>query len=405
MTINTYTLTNGIRLLHVAERIPIVYCGVAINAGTRDELPDESGIAHFVEHMLFKGTTHRKSWHIINRLESVGGQLDAYTTKEETFVYATVPTRYTNRALELLADVVFNSQFPQRELEKEKEIVIDEIRSYNDSPSELIYDDFEEMLFSTDPIGRNILGTEESLATFNTAKMKRFTERCHTTDEMVIFFMGDISFDKVVRTSERYFSVPASKRMFQRTVPSTYVPMSKSMEKDTYQAHCLIGARCCPADSEERLPLVLLNNILGGPNMTSRLNMAVRERNGLAYTIESSLTNYTDTGIWSIYFGCDSKNLKRALSLCDKEMERLMNERLPESQLATAKCQVEGQVLIGDQSKENLILVMAKNYLQRQPLRSNEELLDIIRAVSSEKLRSLAEESFDKKNRSMLIYQ
>ena len=405
MEYSTYTLPNGLRLLHVPERMPIAYCGVAVNAGTRDELPDEQGMAHFVEHMLFKGTARRRSWHIISRLESVGGQLDAYTTKEETFVYATLPVQYTARALELLADVLFSSQFPVREMEKEMEVVLDEIRSYHDSPSELIYDDFEEMLFPADPIGRNILGSEESLASFTPEKLRAFTRRCYTTDEMVLFFMGDIPFPRIVRMAERYFSVPSTRRAFSRREPGAYLPVSRTMDKDTCQAHCLIGTRCCAAGAEERIPLVLLNNIVGGPNMTSRLNMAVRERRGIAYTVESSMTNYTDTGVWSIYFGCDGKNVRRAMSLCDREMRKLTETPLPEAQLRTAKRQLEGQVLIGNQNRENVILAMAKNFLQRLPLYTDEEALSAVRAVTAERLMSLAQSLFDPARRSVLIYQ
>ena len=405
MEYSTYTLPNGLRLLHVPERMPIAYCGVAVNAGTRDELPDEQGMAHFVEHMLFKGTARRRSWHIINRLESVGGQLDAYTTKEETFVYATLPVQYTARAMELLADVLFSSQFPAREMEKEMEVVLDEIRSYNDSPSELIYDDFEEMLFPADPIGRNILGSEESLASFTPEKLRAFTRRCYTTDEMLLFFMGDIPFPRIMRMAERYFSVPPTRRTFSRREPGAYLPVSRTMDKDTCQAHCLIGTRCCAAGAEERIPLVLLNNIVGGPNMTSRLNMAVRERRGIAYTVESSMTNYTDTGVWSIYFGCDGKNVRRAMSLCDREMRKLMENPLPEAQLRTAKLQLEGQVLIGNQNRENVILAMAKNFLQRLPLYTDEEALSAVRAVTAERLMSLAQSLFDPARRSVLIYK
>ena len=421
-----FSTANGIRVLHFADTMPISYVGVAIDAGTRDELPNESGMAHFVEHLLFKGTKRRRSWHIINWLESVGGQLDAYTTKEETYIYATVPTEYTERALELLADVVLNSTFPENEIEKERDVVLDEIQSYNDSPSELIYDEFEELLFPHDPIGRNILGTEKSLETFDSARVQQFVHRNYTPDRMVIFAMGNIKFDWLVKKIEKYFYItnfspklgemvedqrgmqkfliPHSSFLTHRQSPQLYTPTHRTTPRDTYQAHCIIGNRCIPMTSNERLTMLLLNNILGGPNMSSRLNLALRERNGLCYTIESNVTNYTDTGVWNIYFGCDPRNLAKAKRLCMQQLDLLCTKPLNDKQLTIAKRQLRGQVLIGNQNKENLILGLSKAYLHGLELKPDSEHFQFIDSLTPSDLQSLAQRIFNPDQLSTLIY-
>lgn len=422
MSYNIHTLSNGIRVLHLPDAMPISYVGVAVDTGTRDELLNESGMAHFVEHLLFKGTKHRRSWHIINRLESVGGQLDAYTTKEETYIYATVPNEYTNRALELLADVVLNSTFPESEIEKERDVVLDEIQSYNDSPSELIYDEFEELLFPNDPIGRNILGTEQSLESFSSERVQQFVRRNYTPNRMVIFAMGNIKFDWLIKRIEKYFtpysppvlggvaesrgglSIPHSSFLTHRQAPQPYTPVHRTTPRDTYQAHCIIGNRTISMTSPERLTMLLLNNILGGPNMSSRLNLALRERNGLCYTIESNLTNYTDTGVWNIYFGCDPRNLAKAQHLCMQQLELLCNAPLNDNQLSIAKRQLRGQVLIGNQNKENLILGLSKTYLHGLELKPDSEHFQFIDSLTPSDLQSLAQRTFNPDQLSTLIY-
>ena len=424
--LNTQSSTaNGIRVLHFADTMPISYVGVAIDAGTRDELPNESGMAHFVEHLLFKGTKRRRSWHIINWLESVGGQLDAYTTKEETYIYATVPTEYTERALELLADVVLNSTFPENEIEKERDVVLDEIQSYNDSPSELIYDEFEELLFPHDPIGRNILGTEQSLETFDSTRVQQFVHRNYTPDRMVVFAMGNINFDWLLKKVEKYFHNAQycppvlggvaegeggsqfsilNSQFSTRQSPQLYTPTHRTTPRDTYQAHCIIGNRCIPMTSNERLTMLLLNNILGGPNMSSRLNLALRERNGLCYTIESNVTNYTDTGVWNIYFGCDPRNLAKAKRLCMQQLDLLCTKPLNDKQLTIAKRQLRGQVLIGNQNKENLILGLSKAYLHGLELKPDSEHFQFIDYLTPSDLQSLAQRIFNPDRLSTLIY-
>ena len=405
-TLNSqFSIANGLRVLHLADNMPITYVGVAIDAGTRDELPDESGMAHFVEHLLFKGTKRRRAWHIINWLESVGGQLDAYTTKEETYIYATVPTEYTERAIELLADIILNSTFPENEIEKERDVVLDEIQSYNDSPSELIYDEFEELLFPHDPIGRNILGTEQSLETFNSERIQAFVRRNYTPDRMVLFAMGNMKPDWLAKKVEKHFSVRQIRHVRQvRQLPQKYTPTHRTTPRDTYQAHCIIGNRGITMNTNERLTMLLLNNILGGPNMSSRLNLALRERNGLCYTIESNVTNYTDTGVWNIYFGCDPRNLAKAKRLCMQQLDLFYTKPLNDKQLATAKRQLRGQVLIGNQNKENLILGLSKAYLHGLELKPDNEHFRFIDSLTANDLQQLAQRIFNPNQLSSLTY-
>ncbi|MFI3296720.1 MAG: pitrilysin family protein [bacterium] len=422
MHYNTHTLSNDVRVIHIPDNMPISYIGVAIDAGTRDEMEHEGGMAHFVEHMLFKGTKNRRSHHIINWLESVGGQLDAYTTKEETYIFATVPTEYIDRALNLLSDLVFNSIFPQSEMDKERDVVLDEIQSYNDSPSELIYDEFEELLYPNDAIGRNILGTEESLNKIDSETMQAFVNRCYSLDKIVVFALGAVPFDKFLHRVERYFggglyfpdsfsvvsnnsSSSPQQPSPQRSMPSGYTPQCITRKKDTYQTHCIIGNRTPKMNTEERLKLLLLNNILGGPNMSSRLNMAIRERNGLCYSIESNLTTYTDTGVWAIYFGCDPRNLAKAQRICMQQLEILRSTPLTGSQLQKAKLQLRGQVLISNQNKENVILSTSKVFLHHGKIHSDDYLLEKIDAFTAADLQAMANQIFDPSRITTLIFK
>ena len=390
-----HTLPNGIRILHIKAVSPVVYCGFAVNAGTRDELENEHGIAHFVDHVLFKGTKKRNSMQIIDRLEAVGGELDAYTTKEETFIYSIVPQKYCERAIELLSDIIFNSTFPQNELEKERTVILDEIQSYNDSPSELIFDEFEEFIFQNSPLGRNILGTEKSLEEFSSNDLKNFVNRCYTTDNILFFVYGNISFDKILRFAEKYFCVASSKRDFYRNSLKEYLPQSIEKQKDTCQNHCLIGNRSCYFGHDERLTQVLLNNILGGPLLSSRLNMAVRERNGLVYSIDSSLTPYIDTGVWNIYFGCDKTNFKKCIKLIYNELDILQNKTISEKDLKKAKKQFAGQLLISYQNKENYILSAAKSVLHLNLLETQDKIIEKVNRISAQELQNIAQKLFD----------
>lgn len=345
MQYNIHTLSNGLRIIHEPSSSKVAYCGFAVDAGTRDEAENEQGMAHFVEHLIFKGTRKRKAWHILNRMENVGGDLNAYTNKEETVIYSAFLTEHFGRALELLADIVFHSTFPQNEIEKETEVIIDEIQSYEDTPSELIFDDFEDMIFRNHPLGRNILGRPDLLKKFRSEDAMAFTSRFYQPSNMVFFVLGDFNFQKIVRQVEKLLvDLPLVTVENQRTIPPLYVPEQLVVHKETHQAHVMIGSRGYNAYDDKRTALYLLNNILGGPGMNSRLNVSLRERRGLVYTVESNLTSYTDTGAFCIYFGTDPEDVDTCLKLTYKELKRMRDVKMTSSQLMAAKKQLIGQI-------------------------------------------------------------
>ena len=398
-----HTLSNGLRVMHLYCKSPIAYVGVAIDVGTRDELEDESGMAHFTEHMMFKGTRKRRAWQIINRLENVGGQMDAYTTKEDTYVYSIVPTQFVARSVELLADVVLNSTFPDEELEKERVVVLDEIDSYKDSPSELIFDEFDEHLFSSDPMGRPILGSDQSLKSFDSRRMHSFVDRCYTPDRLLLFCMGDVDGNALLRLAERHFSVPCRKSVERPAVIADSPKFDVNVKMDTNQVHCVIGTRLNSLSDKERHAAILLNNILGGPNMSSLLNMAIRERHGYCYTVESSFVWYIDTAVWTLYFGCDPENRRKAYSLAMHTLESLRHTPITPRHLAIAKRQLRGQVLIGSQNKEAVVLALSKKVLHHESVRTNDEILADIDKLTADDLMRSANTLFA--NLSTLTYQ
>ena len=345
MSYNTFTLPNGLRIIHAPNQSNVAYCGFAVDAGTRDENEQEQGMAHFVEHLIFKGTQKRHAWHILNRMENVGGDLNAYTNKEETVIYSAFLVEHFSRAAELLADIVFHSTFPQHEIDKEVEVIIDEIQSYEDSPSELIFDDFEELIFPNHPLGRNILGKPDLLRSFKSGHALNFTSRFYKATNMIFFIQGNIDFKKVIRTIEKVTAdIPFSITERQRTEPFLYIPKTLTLNKETHQAHVMIGSRGYNAYNEKRTGLYLLNNLLGGPGMNSRLNVSLRERRGLVYNVEANLTSYTDTGVFCIYFGTDPEDADRCIGLVHKELKKLRDSKLSSSQLSAAKKQIIGHI-------------------------------------------------------------
>jgi predicted Zn-dependent peptidase len=407
MNANTYRLPNGLRIIH--QPLPltsqVTYAGIAINAGTRDEQDNESGMAHFVEHLLFKGTERRRAWHILNRMESVGGDLNAYTNKEETVIYSTFLNQHLSRAIELMTDIVFHSTFPQAEIEKEAEVVIDEIQSYRDTPSELIFDDFEELLYPQHPLGRNILGKEEQLKGFQTADVLRFTRRFYHPANMVLFVRGNVAFRQIVRLATRYTAdVPTGTLLPVRTAPSAFQPETRTVQKETHQAHVLMGTTTYPATDERRTALYLLNNLLGGPGMNSRLNVALRERRGLVYTVESNVTAYTDSGTFGIYFGCDPEDRDKCIRLVGKELQQLRDTLLSSSALTAAKKQLIGQMGVATDNNENLALSMGKSYLHYNKWETAPELYRRIDELTAQQLRDVANELLTKERLSVLMY-
>ena len=405
MIYHTHTLSNGLRIIHAQNQSAVAYCGYAIDAGTRDEEENEQGMAHFVEHLIFKGTQKRHSWHILNRMEHVGGDLNAYTNKEETVVYSAFLVEHFPRAVELLTDIVFHSTYPQAEIDKEVEVIIDEIQSYEDTPSELIFDDFEELVFPNHPLGRNILGKPELLRQFKSEDALRFTNRFYRPDNMVFFVQGNVDFKRVVRLLEKAVSdIPATITERNRIKPELYIPQTKTIHRDTHQAHVMIGCRSYDTHDKKRTALYLLNNILGGPGMNSRLNVALRERSGLVYNVEANLTSYTDTGLFSGYFGTDQEDVKRCIRLVHKELKRLREKPLSSTQLTTAQKQIIGQIGVAADNFENNALNMAKTYLHYNKYEEPQEVYKRIQSLTPQDLWEVANEMFCEENLSTLIY-
>ena len=391
----TYTLPNGIRCIYKRIKSPVAYCAVTVNTGSRDELAAEQGMAHFTEHMLFKGTQHRRAYHINSRLEKLGGELNAFTTKEETVVHATtLKTDYT-KAAELISDVIFNSTFPPHEVEREKEVVLDEINSCKDSPPERIYDEFEDMLFAGSPLGHNILGTKASVSKMTEESVRNFTGRCYNTDQVLFSLSADVTEKSFLKTAERYFGViPASCRTFSRSAPGEAKPFSKSVGRNTHQAHCIMGARAYDNKHPRRIALALLVNILGGPAANSRLNVLLREKNGLTYNAEAGYTPYSDTGIATIYFSSDRDNTHRCMQLAEHLLDEAKNKPLSTLQLAAAKKQFAGQFSIAMEGKEGYMLGAAKSYLLHNEIDTPEAVYKKLCSVTSAEIMEVANEIF-----------
>ncbi len=406
MDYQTYTLENGLRIIRVPSSSPVVYCGFAVNAGTRDERDNEQGMAHFVEHIIFKGTRKRKAWHILNRMENVGGDLNAYTNKEETVIYSAFLAEHFARAFELLSDIVFHSTFPQHEIEKEVEVILDEIRSYEDTPSELIFDDFENIIFRGHPLGRNILGLPQQLKRFRSSDALDFVRRYYHPSNMVFFLKGNVDIKRIARLGEKYLSdLPASAVISERTPLPAYKPEQISLSKDTHQAHVMIGCRGYNAYDEKRTGLYLLNNMLGGPGMNSRLNVSLRERRGLVYNVESNLISYTNTGVFSIYFGTDPENADTCTRLVYKELKKFRDNKLTSLQLMAAKKQLIGQIGVATDNFENEALGVGKTFLHYNRFESHEALYRRIENLTASHLLEIANEIFAEDNLSSLIYR
>lgn len=406
MDYQTYTLANGIRIIHKQVPSIVGHCGMIINTGSRDEAENEHGMAHFIEHALFKGTTKRNAYNIISRLEDVGGEMNAYTTKEETCIYATFLKKDYSRAFELLSDLVFHSTFPEKELKKEKEVIIDEINSYKDDPAELIFDDFEELIFKNQPIGRNILGNSKNLHKFKSADIIKFIKNNYHTDEMVFASIDDIPFEKIKKLCIKYLSeIPANLRKNHRIKFNGYQPVTKIVEKNTFQCHCMIGNLAYEVKDDRRVALNLLCNILGGPGLNSRLGLALREHNGIAYNIEASYSPYSDTGVLNVYFGTDKGNIEKSIDLAHKEFKKLKTQKLGTLQLSKAKKQMTGQLAIASESNENVMLNMARSYMIFNKVDSLEEINKKVDAITSTQLLDIANEILDENKLSTLIFK
>jgi predicted Zn-dependent peptidase len=398
-------LNNNIRIVHRETNGSVSHCGVVVNAGSRDETPDENGLAHFIEHIIFKGTKNRKAYHILSRLENVGGDLNAYTAKEETFIYASFLNQHYERSLELFADILFNSTFPEKEIQKEKDVVLDEINSYKDSPSELIFDEFEEALFKGHPIGGNILGSPDAVKSFNMEGIVRFIQRNYLTDRIVIASVGNISMEKLVALAERYFgNIPATSSENQRKKFKKYHPENKTELKSNFQVHCILGNVAYSLKDERRTAMALLNNILGGPGMNSRLNLNIRERYGYCYNIESHFQPYSDTGYFNIYLGTDNGYLEKSIQLIYKELKALRENPLGTLQLHRAKLQIVGQLAISLESSLNEMISIGKSHLFFDEVDTFETIQKKIDSITTQDLQEVANEIFRPEQFSMLTY-
>lgn len=402
----THTLANGLRLIHCPVKGPVSYCGLVVDIGTRDEAADEFGLAHLVEHTIFKGTSRRKACHIRNRMEVVGGELNAFTTKEETVLYSIYPSVYQDRAMELLGDLIANASFPDEEFEKEKGVVFEEIEMYRDTPSELIYDEFENRLFAGHSLGHNILGTPEELGKITSDRARRFLARCYQPDKIVFFSLGSTPFDKVARWADRYFGAIRRERCaIERSAPVEIPVFNERIVGDTHQAHVVWGRRSYTLYDDERIAMLLLNNIIGGPGLNSLLNVALRERCGYVYTVESTVTNYTDTGMLSVYFGTESRYVKKCLSYIRMELERLYKSQLTHSRVKAAKKQYLGQLLVSEDNNEGLALAIGKSFLRYGTVLSQEEQTRRIESIGVEELRRIALEMLDTDSWSLLSFE
>ena len=396
---NTATLANGLRIIHLPSQSKVVYCGIGINAGARQEAMGEDGLAHFCEHTTFKGTQKRSALQILNSLESVGGDLNAFTNKEDTIFYAAILKEHLLRAVDLLCDIVFCSDYPEQEIQHELDVICEEIESYHDSPAELIYDEFENMLFQGHPLGHNILGTRQGVQTFTSEHARRFTRRYYRPDNAIFFVYGDVDFERLVRMLERRVGRDAETREQEPVAANELSPSPATSDAQTsenhHQAHVMLGSRTFSYDDPRRMPLYLLNNLLGGPGMNARLNLSLRERQGLVYTVESSMATYSDTGCWSVYFGCDHHDVRRCLRLVRRELDRVMQHPLSERQLSAAKRQLKGQIAIACDNREQYALDFAKNFLHYGRERSIEDLLQRIDAITAPQLQDVAQHVFD----------
>lgn len=405
MKYNIVTLANGLRVIHLPNNSKIAYCGYQIKAGTRNEKPGDEGLAHFCEHVTFKGTQTHTSTAIINKLESVGGDLNAFTNKEDTVFYSAIPVEHFAKAVDVLSDIVFYSIFPQAEIDKEVEVICDEIESYNDSPAELIYDEFENLVFKGHPLGHNILGSADRVRGFSTADAMRFTQQYYRPDNAIFFVYGNIDFKRLVKTLEKLTPKQQQERVVDEAlvVANGKLPELTILNHDTHQAHVMIGNRAYSATHPLRIPLYLLNNMLGGPGMNARLNVILRERRGLVYSVESSMVCYGDTGLWSVYFGCDPHDVNRCVRLVKGEFKRLMEKPLPEKTLAAAKRQIKGQLAVACDNNENFAIDFGKSFLHFGDEKDIEKLYQKIDAVTAEQIQQVAKEIFDKDSLATLV--
>ena len=387
----THTLPCGLKIAHIPTDSDVAYCGITVSAGSRDEAKDCLGIAHFVEHTIFKGTTRRKAWHILNRMERVGGELNAFTSKEETTIYSIFPGDYYSRAIELIADIVQNSIFPGKELDKEREVVLDEVASYRDMPSEAVYDDFEDLLFAGCGLGHNILGTEDTLHRIGSAECSRFLKNLYVPTNMVLFSYGNINFSTLCRLTERYFgNMNHSLDRIARSSSSEFQTFHNIERIETHQSHTIYGAPTFGMFNNGKYALSLLNNMLAGPGMNSLLNVALREKRGYVYSVDSSATLYSDCGAFAIYFGCDAEHTRKCLDIIGRCISDIADHGIDDKRLSMAKRQYIGQIIVANDNHENVALALGKNMLYFGRMSTITETSEKILSITNDEIRNAA---------------
>lgn len=401
-----HKLPNGLRIIFHKNESLVTHAGVFVNVGSRDESVEAEGVAHFIEHSIFKGTEHRRSYHIRNRIDGVGGELDAFTTKEETCIYASVLSQHLDRCLELFSDILFHSTFPANEIEKEKDVVIEEINLYKDAPADLIFDEFEERMFGNHPLAHNILGTKRNVKRFGSQFLQDYTRAHYTADRMVVSVVGNVDFARLVRMCEKYFSqYPLCQSESRKTVTPTYNRFEETINRRLHQVHMLIG---CPAPDMydvRKTAFTLLNNIIGGPAMNSRLNVSVREKHGFCYTIESQYVPFTDAGLFYVYAGVDSDAQQHSTDLVMEELRHFAEQPLSPQQLRAAKQQFVGQMAITNEQPLNEMQSIGKAYLNFDHVDTLEEMTHDIMAVTAEEVQSVARQLFVPEKFSFLYYK
>jgi predicted Zn-dependent peptidase len=401
-----HTLENGIRVVHFHTNGMVAHCGLVINTGSRHERDNEQGMVHFIEHMLFKGTRKRKTYHILSSLDDAGGELNAYTTKEETAIHASVLKEEFEKAVDIISDITFNSVFPEKEIEKEKDVVIEEINSFLDNPGELIFDDFEEMIFPGQPVGRNILGTPATVKSFTQKALFEFVSGNYNTNQMVFCSVGNIPDENIIRLVNKYLGAvsPNIKKNRKGKLPF-YAHATITKKMATNQDHCIIGNVAYDIKDKRRIGMFLLNNLLGGQGLNSRLNLSLRERNGLAYNVESNYNAYLDTGVFSIYFGTDHQNLEKSIAITSFELNKLRNTRLGPLQFSKAKKQLKGYLARSYENHESLMLSLGKSLLVFNRIDSLEEICKKIDLLTTSELLDISNEVFEPSQLSTLIYK
>lgn len=400
-----FTLSNGIRVVHQPLSREVAHCGLMIGAGSRDELRSEHGLAHFLEHCLFKGTKKRKTYHILSRLDAVGGELNAFTSKEETWIHASHLHQDYERAIELIADIAFNSTFPEKEIKKEKEVILDEINSYKDSPADMIFEDFDEMLFGKHPFGQSILGTEKSLKGFHHHHLSTFRDRIFTRSNLIFSSAGNISTEKLQHLLEKHLShfKPKKGNLRRQPVKATE-PKHLVYKKDIHQVHYLMGCVAYDFNHKYRPGLSLLNNIIGGPAMNNRLSMRIREKHGIAYHVDSNYSPFSDTGIFTIYLGTEKDNLEKCKKLIWQELNELKRIRMSVRQLSDAKKQIIGQIALAQDSGNAIMFNIAKSLQLFGKIDTLEEITEKVHQISAAELHDIANEIFKADRMSSVTY-